>query len=431
MSSSVDSSDIDITDDESTRNIENEENIVKNLLPAKSSLKYTNCYEEFCKWMENNKVKSISEDVLLVYFNEVAKTLNPTTLWSRWPMLKSVMDLHKGINIDQYKRLKQFLKNKSKGFEPKKSKIFSLGEVKKFIETAPDNIYLAMTVIAIFGVSGVLRTVELCNLKTTDIEDTGSKFVVTIADTKNYYPRSFVIGDEFYKKVQGYMAIRPNDTTTDRFFLFYHHGKCTKQVIGKNKFSEVPKTMAIFLQLENPERYTGHSFRRTSATLLANSGATLTMIKNHGCWRSSSVAEGYIENSLGNKMRIFERIVDAEKPSTSTGIYNTFISVQTPSSTFKELPETLENSHLNQKSVTIIPLDSINVVDLSPIVLDDETQNDLHPAGSPERDTQPTIVELPYNCPLTSAQDCNKTIVIESIENIDSVFVEKTSPRSA
>ncbi|KAH0557368.1 hypothetical protein KQX54_004748 [Cotesia glomerata] len=101
------------------------------------------------------------------------------------------------------------------------------------------------------------------------------------------------------------------------------------------------------------------------------------------------------------------------------------------SSTFKELPETLENSHLNQKSVTVIPLDSINVVDLPPIVLDDETQNDLHPAGSPERDTQPIIVELPYNCPLTSAQDRNKTIVIESIENIDSVFVEKTSPRSA
>ncbi|KAH0546475.1 hypothetical protein KQX54_009966 [Cotesia glomerata] len=128
-------------------------------------------------------------------------------------------------------------------------------------------------------------------------------------------------------------------------------------------------------------------------------------------------------------MRIFERIVDAEKPSTSTGIYNTEISAQTP--TFKELPETLENSHINQKSVTVIPLDSINVVDLPPIVLDDETQNDLHPAGSPERDTQPIIVELPYNCPLTSAQDRNKIIVIESIENIDSVFVEKTSPRSA
>lgn len=134
------------------------------------------------------------------------------------------------------------------------------------------------------------------------------------------------------------------------------------------------------------------------------------------------MAEGYIENSLGNKIRIFERIVDVEKPSTSTGISLTRISAPTPSSTFKELPKTSENSHLDRESATVIPLNSIDVADLPSIVLQDETQNIFDLAGSPERDTQPIIFELPNNCPSTSAQDCNKTIVLNWIENIDSVL---------
>jgi integrase len=44
--------------------------------------------------------------------------------------------------------------------------------------------------------------------------------------------------------------------------------------------------------------YTGHSLRRTSATLLVDEGGDLTTLKRHGGWRSSFVAEGYIEESI-------------------------------------------------------------------------------------------------------------------------------------
>ncbi|RYA68553.1 hypothetical protein DD592_26780, partial [Enterobacter cloacae complex sp. 2DZ2F20B] len=48
--------------------------------------------------------------------------------------------------------------------------------------------------------------------------------------------------------------------------------------------------------------YTGHSLRRSSTTLLANTGANMTEIKQHGGWKSSSVAEQYIEDSITNKI---------------------------------------------------------------------------------------------------------------------------------
>ncbi|KAJ8915459.1 hypothetical protein NQ315_003222 [Exocentrus adspersus] len=55
---------------------------------------------------------------------------------------------------------------------------------------------------------------------------------------------------------------------------------------------------------KNPEFYTGHCLRRSSATLLANAGANMTTLKRHGGWKSSTVAEGYLEDSIQNKMEL-------------------------------------------------------------------------------------------------------------------------------
>ena len=56
---------------------------------------------------------------------------------------------------------------------------------------------------------------------------------------------------------------------------------------------------------------TGHSFRRTSATLLVDGGGDLTHLtdlKRHGGWKSSTVAEGYINESLHHKQEIHKKI---------------------------------------------------------------------------------------------------------------------------
>ena len=42
--------------------------------------------------------------------------------------------------------------------------------------------------------------------------------VVRIPDTKTYIPRSFVIEAKFAKIVRKYIALRPKDVATDRFF---------------------------------------------------------------------------------------------------------------------------------------------------------------------------------------------------------------------
>ena len=69
------------------------------------------------------------------------------------------------------------------------------------------------------------------------------------------------------------MEARLADCSVDKFFLRYSNGKCVKQSIGINKFASMPKDIATFFNLPNADQYTGHSFRRTSTTLLVDAGA--------------------------------------------------------------------------------------------------------------------------------------------------------------
>ena len=108
--------------------------------------------------------------------------------------------------------------------------------------------------------------------------------------------------------------------------------------VGVNQIGKVPSEVAEFLKLPETKMYTGHCFRRTSATLLVNGGGDILQLKRHGGWRSNNVAEGYIDGSIQGKLDTAQKILqqDVEKicnrPSTSTSAVTT-VSTDTTSST--------------------------------------------------------------------------------------------------
>lgn len=162
-----------------------------------------------------------------------------------------------------------------------------------------------------FGIFGAMRCSELLSITTNDVQDYISQFTVNIDNTKNDYPRSFVIGAEYYQIVKKYVQMRPSNMPSNRFFVQYQQGTCTRQFIGKNEISDVPKTVAAYLNLDNPSEYTGHCFRRSSATTLSNAGVNLSMVKQLGGWKSDAVVHGYIENSTANRNAIFNHIANS------------------------------------------------------------------------------------------------------------------------
>lgn len=103
------------------------------------------------------------------------------------------------------------------------------------------------------------------------------------------------------------MQLRPGHVTHKRLFLFYKKGKCSVQPVGINMFAKMPQRIAHFLQFPEANLYTRHCLCRTSTTLLADSGADVLMLKRHGGWRSSTVAEGYVDENINNKVNISKK----------------------------------------------------------------------------------------------------------------------------
>lgn len=130
--------------------------------------------------------------------------------------------------------------------------------------------------------------------------------------------------------------------------------KCVNIPIGKNSISEIPKTIAAYLKLPQVERYTGHSFRRTSATIAADHGADTLDLKRLGGWQSSTVAEGYVNESLHHKRKLNSIISGSaaakKKKSAPATVTTTFL-------------QTLVNDEKQQSSTET---NTINLIEKTP-----------------------------------------------------------------
>jgi len=174
---------------------------------------------------------------------------------------------------------------------------------------APDESWLLTKVILTLGIFGACRSDDLKNLSISDIKDHGNYFVVFIRDGKTHKSRRFVVNNEgcLFKPcdlIRKYIALRPKNINGTRLLVGYRKGRCFAQNVGIHTISGVPRLVARYLNLENPDCYTGHSLRRSSATMLVEGGGDLLTLKRHGGWRSSGVAEGYVEDSLAAKSKV-------------------------------------------------------------------------------------------------------------------------------
>ena len=57
--------------------IEKAKTAIDNLLPRKSRERYEIVYQKFMEWKIKNKVNSLSENVMLAYFEELSTTMKP------------------------------------------------------------------------------------------------------------------------------------------------------------------------------------------------------------------------------------------------------------------------------------------------------------------------------------------------------------------
>ncbi|KAJ8976551.1 hypothetical protein NQ317_007591 [Molorchus minor] len=217
----------------------------------------------------------------------------------------------------------------------------------------------------ILGIAGACRTDELVNLTVDDIEDVGSSLIVKIPNTKRSQANAFennfglknladVEGDRTESPKHRLLAKElltrnidtPYHVNNNQMFLRkvseidravygknnailkWQHSGTSKwadlkllniafmsiltagKLVSLNNVSKVYKVWNVELRLNYLCcGYTGHCLRRSSATLLADAGVDITTIKRHAGWKSTTVAQGYVENSIENKTKIANQVL--------------------------------------------------------------------------------------------------------------------------
>lgn len=120
------------------------------LLPEKSRERYNFAYSKFMNWRTNHNIKSFSENVMLAYFEELSATMKASSLWTIYSMLRTTINIYNNTNISTYCKLISFIKRKSDGYKPKKSKTLTPPQINNFLKNAPDSQYLFMKVNILF-----------------------------------------------------------------------------------------------------------------------------------------------------------------------------------------------------------------------------------------------------------------------------------------
>lgn len=94
------------------------------------------------KWRTDHSIDSFSEDVIIAYLDELSNTMTPSSLWSNFSMLKTILLANHNVDIKKYAKLLEYLKLKNKGYQPKKSNTLCKSHINKFLAEAPNEKYL-------------------------------------------------------------------------------------------------------------------------------------------------------------------------------------------------------------------------------------------------------------------------------------------------
>jgi hypothetical protein len=143
-----------------------------------------------------------------------------------------------------------------------------------------------------------------------------------------------IVGQLEVSIIDAYFACFPPEEQHGRFFrkLKYSNNNMimgTKQHIGKHTASSYGIKMAEALNLPLPLAYTGHCFKRSAITVMADEGMTKPQIKAMTGHKSDTVLDGYIATSKINRiiganalsMGINANITSSSSTATSNNLF--------------------------------------------------------------------------------------------------------------
>ena len=242
------------------------------------------------------------------------------------------------MRIQQWPRLQMVLKQFESGYERKTASVFSLEQLEQALQLPYNCSKWVLRKAALsLAFCGGLRCCELRSITfgRVTIEEEG--IWVEFAQGKqrgeaklNGYMVPFNRDEPskcFATRVVNYLEkVRQsvpasNLKEEDAFFRRpLKSGYSKREVMGAKYLGKIGKNIASELGLPNPQKYTGHCFRRSAATAAANQGATTVDLKTTFGWTNEKTALKYIEGTKVQKRRMSKLLtgIDSEAKRVRT-----------------------------------------------------------------------------------------------------------------
>ena len=251
------------------------------------------------------------------------------------------------------------------GYERKTAKTFTSEQVFAFL-ALPLMTPFAILAKAAFciGICGGLRMQELHSLALEDIIPVdGEGYKVTYNPAKQrgeLKKNTFLVKKNplepsrcIFTFVKAYLdSLKQCNIASGPLFRGCGKNVFKTQAMGKNFLAKIGKYAASELGLHEPERYTGHCLRRTTATIAADRGANVVDMMRHMNWKSTTTAMKYVDNSKAKLDCMHEYIVGEkmEKGADLSTITTVREQVQVVKTSNERSPPSAERA---QKIVTI------------------------------------------------------------------------------
>lgn len=295
--------------------------ILENINPVKSSKAYDAQWRDFLCHSKIQENEDPKEEHFIKYFHHLReeKKYASSSLWCKYSMINHKYQVLYGHKLQKFPRLTLLLKKFEAGYQRKTASVFTKEEIMRFLETAPNNgEFIHMKAGIVIAYFGGLRCADLINLDVDDLEfdeSTGMWVSYAISKQKGESVRNrFNIPIQFCSYLEAYdHAINRCGAGEGRLMKSYrvrkdNTGYYTKQPMGENLLRKFTVKMAQFLNLPQPEKYTGHAIRRSCASIMAEAGASSSQLKKHFNWKSESTSLKYIESTDSGKRTIADML---------------------------------------------------------------------------------------------------------------------------
>jgi integrase len=247
------------------------------------------------------------EEILANFFKWLReeKKMASSTMWTYYSCVNSILKRKYNVKLQEIPRITMLLKSydtdvkdKATIFEEAKLKMFMVAKM----ETSYWLVRQAITIVAFFGGLRHQECLDLVVEKMVRDKDGYKIRHYRVKQRTGATESVFLVPEEggFAASLANYLG-----TIHEQLHIFTGRawwtggvGHTFKKVpMGKNMVAKVPHELAKRFNLANPEEYSFHSYRRTSATAAANGGMTTNQMQTFFGWKNGSMAQEYISTS--------------------------------------------------------------------------------------------------------------------------------------